>query len=196
MSTHLTQRTRFRYLVGDKVTVTLLEGQQRTGVIEARVEDPTKKPYLVGYDPMLADPEPDPVDGFFEDHQIRRNLSAPFTVCFEEGARDVYERIVRHLARARSQYVALSTSVEEAREREAEVAKMAESFWTLFTHLVMRANPYDGTLHITPDSYAGDCLSLLFRYQRSGLEGGLIFHGKPIGGADRHPLLGEWSLHS
>jgi len=36
--------------------------------------------------------------------------------------------------------VALSTSVEEARKREAEVAKMAESFWTLFTHLVMRAN--------------------------------------------------------
>lgn len=36
----------------------------------------------------------------------------------------------------------------------------------------MRASAYDGVLHISPDSYAGDCLSLLFRYERSGFEGG------------------------
>jgi len=44
--------------------------------------------------------------------------------------------------------------------------------------------PYDGTLHITPDSHAGERLSLLFRHQRSGFEGGLIFQRKPISGAD------------
>src|SRR6266508_2619698 len=136
MSTNLMQRTRFRYQAGDKVIVTLTGGQERTGVVEAQVQDPAKQPYLVRYDATLDD-------------------------------------------------------------RRAKASRMADSFWRSLVLLVMRASAYDGVLHIGPDSYAGDCLSLLFRYEHSGFEGGLIFHGERTGpGGGRHALLGEWSLHS
>ncbi len=197
MSTNLMQRTRFRYQAGDKVIVTLTSGQERTGVVEAQVQDPAKQPYLVRYDATLDDPRPNPVDGFFDEHQIRWNLSPAFTVVFEEGARDVYHRVLKRLDAVQSTYVVLAASQAEAAERRAKASRMADSFWRTLVLLVMRASAYDGALHIGPDSYAGDCLSLLFRYERSGFEGGLIFHGERTGpGGGRHALLGEWSLHS
>ncbi len=85
MSGQRTQRTRFGYLVGDKVTVTLTGGGQRHGTIEVQVKDPDKKPYLVRYDPTLADPEPCPANGFFDEHQLSRDLSPPF-VAHQDGA--------------------------------------------------------------------------------------------------------------
>jgi len=197
MRTNLVQRTRFRYQAGDKVIVTLSSGQERTGVIDAQVQDPAKQPYLVRYDATLDDPQPDPADGSFDEHQLRWNLSPAFTVVFEEGAQDVYQRVLTRLQAVQNTYVALATSPEEAAERRAKASRMADSFWRSLVLLVMRASAYGGVLHISPDSYAGDCLSLLFRYQRSGFEGGLIFHGERSGPAgERHALLGEWSLHS
>lgn len=125
MNSNLMQRTRFRYQAGDKVILTLTSGQERTGVIEAQVQDPAKKPYVVGFDATLDDPRPNPVDGFFDEHQLRRNLSPAFTVVFEEGARDVYHRVVRRLETVQSVYVALAASSEEAAERRAKASQMA-----------------------------------------------------------------------
>jgi hypothetical protein len=197
MSSSPMQRTRFRYQAGDKVIVTLPGSQERAGIIQTQVQDPTKKPYVVRYDATLDDPRPSPTDGFFDEHQLRWNLSPAFTVVFEEGARDVYDRVVNRLEAVQNRYVALAASPEQAAERRAKASQMADSFWRSLVLLVMRASAYDGVLHIGPDSYAGDCLSLLFRYARSGFEGGLIFHGERTGpGGQRHPLLGEWSLHS
>jgi hypothetical protein len=196
-NTPVVQRTRFRYRAGDKVIATTASGQERPGVIEAQVQDPSRQPYVVRYHPTLDDPQPDPVNGFFEEHQLRRNLSPAFTVVFEEGAREVYERILKRLDDLQGGYVMQAVDEQDLAARRARERNMADSFWRTFAFLVMRAIEYDGTLHIAPWSHDSDNLSFGFRYERSGFDGGLIFHGELVGsGGERHPLLGEWSLHS
>jgi hypothetical protein len=194
--TQLAQRTRFRYLVGDKVIVTT-SGTERTGVIEDQEQDPTKPPYVVRYDPTLADPQPTPAAGAFQEHQLRRNLSPAFTVVFEEGAREVYDRILRRLDDLQGGYVLQASDKQDLAARRERERDMADSFWRSFAFLVMRANQYDGTLHIAPWSHDGDNLSFAFWYERSGFEGGLNFHGERTGpGGERDPLVGKWSLNS
>lgn len=197
LDAQLAQRTRFRYRAGDKVIVTTGGGDERTGVIEAQVQDPTRPPYVVRYDPTLADPQPTPASGSFQEHQLRRNLSPAFTVVFEEGAREVYDRILRRLDDLQGSYVLEAADKQDLVSRRERERNMADSFWRSFAFLVMRASEYDGTLHIAPCSHDGDNLSFAFWYERSGFEGGLIFHGEPTGpSGERDPLVGEWSLHS
>jgi hypothetical protein len=197
MDTSAPLRTRFRYRVHDQVIVTTSSGQDRAGVVEAQLHDPTKQPYLVRYDPTLDDPDPNPATGFFQEHQLRPNLSPPFTVVFEAGAQQVYQRILRRLDDLRGGYVLQASDEQDLARRRERERNMADSFWRCFVFLVMRAIEYDGTLHIAPWSYDGDNLSFGFRYERSGFEGGLIFHGERSGpDGQRHPLVGEWSLHS
>jgi len=194
MNVQVTRRTRFKYMIDDRVRVIATE---RTGVVEACNPDPEQRPYLVRLDPRTLQEYQQPERAAFHEAALERNLSPAFTVVFEEGARDVYDRVVSRLEAVQSAYVALAASPEEAAERRAKASRMADSFWRSLALLVMRASAYDGVLHIGPDSYAGDCLSLLFCYRRSGFAGGLIFHGERTGPAgQRHPLVGEWSLHS
>ena len=194
MSVQVNQRTRFKYMIDDRVRVIATE---RTGVVEARNPDPEQRPYLVRLDPRTLEEYQQPERATFHEEMLERNLSPAFTVMFEAGARDVYDRVVKRLEAVQSVYVAFAASPQEAAERRAKASQMAQSFWQSLALLVMRASAYDGVLHIGPESYAGDCLSLLFRYERSGFEGGLIFHSERTGPAgERHPLVGEWSLHS
>jgi hypothetical protein len=197
MSTPTAQRTRFRYRIDDPVLVTTSSGQERTGVVEAQVQDPSRKPYVVRYHPTAADPQPNPVNGFFEENQLRPHLLPGFTVVFEAGARQVYERIIRRLDDLQGAYVLQATDEHDLARRRERERTMADSFWRCFVYLVMRAIEYDGTLHISPWSYDSDNFSFGFRYERSGYQGGLIFDGERTGaGGQRDPLVGKWRLHS
>jgi hypothetical protein len=194
MSVQVKPRSRFKYMVDDRVRVIATE---RTGVVEDCNPDPGQPPYLVRLDPRSVAELQQPERAAFQEQALERNLSAAFTVVFGEGVRDVYDRVLKRLEAVRTGYVALAAGLEEAAERRAKASQMADSFWQSLTFLVMRASAHDGPLHLSPDSYAGDCLSLLFRYERSGYEGGLIFRAERTGSGDeRDPLLGEWETHS
>lgn len=193
MTAQIKEHTR-RYMIGDKVRVTAID---RTGVVEAHNLDPEQLPYLVRLDPQTVEELHDPKRALYCEGALERNLSPAFSVVFEVGARDVYDRALNRLQAAQSEYVAEAADLKDAAERRAKASRMADSFFQNLASLVMRASTYDGVLHISPERHAGDCLSLQFWYEGSGYHGALFFHGERTGSAgERHPLVGEWSLNT
>src|SRR6266511_383253 len=108
------RRTRFKYMIDDRVRVIATE---RTGVVEARNPDPEQRPYLVRLDPRTLEEYQQPERATFHEEMLERNLSPAFTVIFEEGARDVYDRAAKRLEAVQSVSVAFAASPEEAAER-------------------------------------------------------------------------------
>ncbi len=82
MNVQVTRRTRFKYMIDDRVRVIATE---RTGVVEACNPDPEQRPYLVRLDPRTLQEYQQPERAAFHEEALERNLSPAFTVVFVAG---------------------------------------------------------------------------------------------------------------
>ncbi len=106
------------------------------------------------------------------------------------STQDVLDRVHGHLSQA-AQWAEQATSEQEHARRHQTVDRMAHSFWRSWTSLFMQRCPPNDTLHIAPDPFGPNTLSLGW-HDDSGYNRGLLYHPTH---RDDQPH-GIWSIHT
>lgn len=109
-----------------------------------------------------------------------------------DGTQDLLDRVYAHLSQA-GEWAQQAGSEQEYALRQQDVHQMAHSFWQSWTSLFMQRRSSDGSLHITPDPFGPDTLSLEWHYD-SGYHGGLLYH--PTHRRGQPQPYGTWSIHT
>jgi hypothetical protein len=133
----------------------------------------------IDHDPSASTPSPPP-------------RSPALHVRLVDGTQDVLDRAYGHLSQA-ADWAQQAASEQEYSLRHQAIDKMARSFWQSWTTLFMQRRSSDDTLHITPDPFGPNTLSLEWYYD-SGYHGGLLYH--PTHHDGQPQPYGIWSIHT
>jgi hypothetical protein len=121
-----------------------------------------------------------------------RPRSPALHVDLRDGTQDVLDRVYGHLSQA-ADWAQQAGTEQEYTLRHQAIDRMERSFWQSWTTLFMQRRSPDDALHITPDPFGPDTLSLEWHYD-SGYHGGLLYH--PTHRDGQPQPYGIWSIHT